>query len=1015
MFFPCLLIGQETSSEPPTTLSQKWFKEALELRDDEQVDSSIHYSSKAIKEGKKNQEWVIVIRSLYLRGSGLMKNQKVQEAARDFEEADDFLNQYFPDNDSLIGEGQYFRGVYFSGIKQYSEAIRYLLHAKRSYSTAYGTTHWKVGKTDGFIGMNYFFGQEYDSALYFALLSLAAIDTTSEWNLKKFELNNLDIIVRIYGMKMDHKTQLPYLVRQKVAAEKEGMDNFVVFVSYPRIAQNYMDQYDFSQALIYYQKTRTNARSLLGTGHCHKYLGEIDLALSYYQQALDFCNRWKGGNLAYIPSILHSIALLYMEQDMWESAIPYFQRVLHTSKDSPLPPLEQGMLYGNLGILLIQTAELSQADSMLREGERVMKQYFGFQHPTLANIYATQAQRFAHLSEWDSCFSYIQRSLQSVTTGFTPEDLYQNPSIEQISSKESTFELLTSKAAYIYQLYSDSSADSMLLQRAFDTYLLSFDLADSIRLRFQYTGSKEAIFQAMLPAFEQALHIASSLYQQSGNDHYLRKMFELMERSKAFSLYENLQHTQAIQFAAIPDSIQRKERQFKIDIAYYEKQLEDGLIQPNPSDPRENSQIKYTGKLYDVREAYRQFLAQLKQQYPHYHQLKYEFAVASLQEAREILPSSNSLLIEYFLGDSSCYIIGIDEHHIRTHQISIDSLWLDSLDLFISLMHGGALEMRDDAYRNLSSNLYAQLIQPILGDQSYEHLIIIPDGKLGYLPFASLTTEINPDHAPDRYGQFPYLFRQSSLQYANSATILTHTLSSSLHPFGYSSQIGGFAPSYPDSLHLSFNQREVNEAQATLGGQTFLAEKATEAQFKSKASNFPILHFAMHGYPNDEHPMLAYLAFTETEDTLEDDKLYAYEIFQLKLSAQLAVLSACHTGYGPLSKGDGIKSLGRAFHFAGCPSILISQWEATGASARLLMKHFYANLARGTSKSEALRQAQLSYLEEAPPYLRHPRYWANFALIGADEPVIRSWSVLWILVVVLVGLLGVIVVKTQQM
>ena len=116
---------------------------------------------------------------------------------------------------------------------------------------------------------------------------------------------------------------------------------------------------------------------------------------------------------------------------------------------------------------------------------------------------------------------------------------------------------------------------------------------------------------------------------------------------------------------------------------------------------------------------------------------------------------------------------------------------------------------------------------------------------------------------------------------------------------------------------------------------------------------------------------------------LEDGLLQVYEVFNLKLNADLVVLSACETGLGKEVKGEGLMGLTHAFLYAGTPSVLVSLWNVQDRSTADLMINFYQQLDRGEDKAEALRQAKLRLIQQnrfAQPY-----YWAPFILIGSPE------------------------------
>ena len=113
----------------------------------------------------------------------------------------------------------------------------------------------------------------------------------------------------------------------------------------------------------------------------------------------------------------------------------------------------------------------------------------------------------------------------------------------------------------------------------------------------------------------------------------------------------------------------------------------------------------------------------------------------------------------------------------------------------------------------------------------------------------------------------------------------------------------------------------------------------------------------------------------------QDGFLRAHEIYNLKLSAELVVLSACQTGVGKEIRGEGLASLTRGFMYAGAPRVLVSLWDVSDWGTTELMVRFYRGMLKeGMRPAAALRAAQLSLMSDkrwASPY-----YWAPFTLQG---------------------------------
>jgi CHAT domain-containing protein len=215
-------------------------------------------------------------------------------------------------------------------------------------------------------------------------------------------------------------------------------------------------------------------------------------------------------------------------------------------------------------------------------------------------------------------------------------------------------------------------------------------------------------------------------------------------------------------------------------------------------------------------------------------------------------------------------------------------------------------------------------------------------------------------------------------------------------------------------IPLSYTVQEVENISRFATGIAYSGQDADEHTFKNHASEYQIIHLATHAQIDDQNPDLSKLVFSNSNDSLEDGYLHISEIYNMELDAELAVLSACNTGYGKLVRGEGLMSLARGFAYAGCPSIVMSLWRANDQSTATIMGYFYESMSEGFSKDDALRQAKLKYLESSPGATKkHPYFWAPFVVIGnpdsievANKSGFRWWlflipvglSVLWFIV-----------------
>jgi CHAT domain-containing protein len=153
---------------------------------------------------------------------------------------------------------------------------------------------------------------------------------------------------------------------------------------------------------------------------------------------------------------------------------------------------------------------------------------------------------------------------------------------------------------------------------------------------------------------------------------------------------------------------------------------------------------------------------------------------------------------------------------------------------------------------------------------------------------------------------------------------------------------------------------------------------------RPELGEYRIVHFATHGMLNNTHPELSglVLSLVNKEGRQQDGFLRLHDIYNLKLPAELVVLSACQTGLGKEIKGEGLIGLARGFMYAGAPRIVASLWKVDDRATSELMKRFYQGLlgSERLSSAGALRQAQLSIWKQKQ--WREPYYWAAFVLQG---------------------------------
>jgi len=449
-----------------------------------------------------------------------------------------------------------------------------------------------------------------------------------------------------------------------------------------------------------------------------------------------------------------------------------------------------------------------------------------------------------------------------------------------------------------------------------------------------------------------------------------------MEKNKATVLLQSMNEADALQFANLPDSLLGQEKDLKIAITFHKKQLNEAI---------EYEEVTEIDRLNDVlfneRQDYTQLINHLENNYPDYYQLKYQQNQTQLSDIQNQLDNKTALL-EYFVGDSSIYLLLISKGHEHLYKFKKPDNWKQMIDK-LKQNTSNVYQSDKTVFAKYSRHLSQLLLDTLLCDISDEisHLQIIPDAELNYLPFEILLTQdVHKENI--QYKKMPYLLRQKSVGYAYSAALLLENKQTTPSQKTYS--YGGYAPIYyknDTSFYDLPTAREMVKNLAELtNGKSYVSEQATLAAFSKDKKSYKILHLAMHGVLEDKHPLSSYLAFTKNGRF----KLHAYDLYNQKLNTELAILHACNTGNGELQKGEGVMSLSRAFTYAGCPSLVMSLWQIPELATAEITHSFIEYLKNGLTKDVALQKAKLDYLqnENTSKIESSPAYWAGLVATG---------------------------------
>lgn len=623
----------------------------------------------------------------------------------------------------------------------------------------------------------------------------------------------------------------------------------------------------------------------------------------------------------------------------------------------------------------------------------------------LYNSYMNLAAFYKRNKDYQLALIYVQNALAAVCKSLPkPIDIYKNPTVSELSHNIDWLTALEEKGSMFLSLF-NATKDKKELQFAHDTYLQALTLIDTLRINFSSDGSKQQLTTRSIPVYEGAIEVLHTMHNNTKNPKYLHEAFEVMERSKSFVLLQALQGIAARNFSGVPAELLAREEHLRRNLAYYSDFKNRG----------KNNEEDFDKEYFKTRQQYDSLVYTLENQYPRYYALKYKNSVVSLKELQEKILNRQNVLLEYFIGDKNIYVFKITADYQYFYKIPIPNDFERMVINLRNALTDYQLIAKDPklAYKNFavaSNSFYKTFaMQFLVGiDNSIHKLIIIPDGWLNYIPFEILLEEIPHDLNNIDYRNLSYLIKRYEINYSYSATLLLQNMEPKQHR--NNGKCLGFAPSYKFSkamgsdADLPWADKELNAVKESLLGDYFFGLDATKEMFKEKSAEYGVIHLAMHGIVNMRNSHKSILAFARTSEEMEEEdaQLYAYEIHNMSLHADLVVLSACETGFGKVVRGEGVLSLARAFMYAGVPSVVTTLWKVNDYTSATLMTYFYKNLASGMSKPQALREAKLNYLEQCDQISGHPAFWASFISIGNPNPIKNGFPA-WVWVTIGVG------------
>ncbi len=533
-------------------------------------------------------------------------------------------------------------------------------------------------------------------------------------------------------------------------------------------------------------------------------------------------------------------------------------------------------------------------------------------------------------------------------------------------------------------------------------YKRAIDNIDQIRSQIFLDTHKAGFVRDKLQVYELLISLLYRLNIDDPSGGHAKEIFHVVERAKARAFLESLGESKVNIRESLNSELKNRENEISRRISFIIQEL---------SKP----------DLFKKRR--KELLTELQQEEDEYISLISKMRVEVPEVANLVLPSpcnavqvqqlfdGKTALMEYFLGERQSFMFFITNDKFDVYSLPTRREIEKSIRVYLKVLSDSPKgEFKGIA---ASKRIYKELLFSAVRDilESVENLIIVPDGILYYLPFETLIP-----YTQDQTSQDDYLIADYKISYAPSSSALlflsgkklNHESPKGLLAFGnpsYTFRDSSKEKRYKTDVEISrelylnqgfnfsplpYTEREILEISRYFPEEKrdiYLKDEAREETFKKVSlRDYQIIHFACHGFLAEEFPFRSALVLSLDEDPQEDGFLQVREIYNLRLKADLVVLSACQTGKGKLERGEGVLGLPRVFFYTGARSVVSTLWRINDESTATLMNSFYGYLSQGNDKAQALRLAKLEMINSK---FSHPFYWAAFVLNGDSNSTLN--------------------------
>ena len=718
-------------------------------------------------------------------------------------------------------------------------------------------------------------------------------------------------------------------------------------------------------------------------GLMHNLVGEFERAREYFHQARILYQ--KAGSHEHESSLLTWIGYSYEVEENYAKALEYRKKALVVARDQKQQARVNGLL-------------ASLASNYISAGDtKLAKDTIALLEPDLntetgANLWANVGLAYYKLGEYDKALPLLNKSLE------------RSRQSNSASSKRNEAISLRHIAAVF--------RDQGRLSEAVANMEKSINILEFLR---DHSGSPEmkvSFVASLFHYYEFYVDLKMRLDAVDPSSGYATAALEFAEKVKVRGLIDLLTKARVDTKQGVDPGLLELETKINNELT----DRLDEMAKLERSKPTPEQKIAASQRVDRAQDTLREIQLKIRNTTPHYAGLTQPQALTVADIQQQIL-DKDTILIEYQLGDDNSYMWSVAHEKIKGYRLPkrsvIEALSKRVYELMTARQNrlsASATNTNDALLRTESQKLSNMLLGPAAADLGTKRLVIVADGVLHYLPFSALPVPTTDDRAEKAYKPMLLDHEIVSLPSASVLSVLRKEFgdrkpapltAAVLADPVYAADDARVRPSAgnkaTDSVRgknaagpfsrLLFSREEANAILSVAPPRSSIAAMDFDATRKFAMSDelekYRIVHFSTHGSLDSRRPELSGLALSQVTKGGEpvEGSLRLHEIYNMRLGADLVVLSGCQTGLGKDIRGEGLIGLTRGFMYAGAPRVVASLWQVDDGATTELMRRFYTSmLRRGMTPAAALREAQIEMFKK--PLWRSPYYWGAFVLQG---------------------------------